>query len=132
MTETGLRIRKRWIVSLSLCRGWGWRNTQGLVGVAWLFRGTGLGPEHCVEVSAGVGIVGLESQRLLELANRLLVAAFAAEGDAEVIVCIRVSRFQMKGFLVLADRLVNLAFPHECVGEVVVGVGFIQIGRAHV
>src|ERR1035441_7002677 len=96
-------------------------------GGAWLLRRMGPGGEHCVQVSAGVGIVGLESQWLLELANRLLVTAFAAEGDAEVIVGIRVSRFQVKGFLVLAGRLVNMASPDEGVGEVVVGVGFIWV-----
>ena len=46
---------------------------------------------------------------------------FADEGDAEVVVGLGVIRFQADGFLVLADRLVDLAFLGEGGAEVVVG-----------
>ena len=70
----------------------------------------GLGGEHELQVLAGVGIVRLESQGFLELADRLVGLAFPAEGDAEVVVGLGVIRFQADGFLELADRLVGLAF----------------------
>ena len=71
----------------------------------------GLGGERGVQVLAGVGIVRLESQGFLELADGLVGLAFPAEGDAEVVVGLGVIRFEAEGFLVLADRLVDLAFP---------------------
>ena len=52
----------------------------------------GLGGEHDVQVLAGVGIVRLESQGFLELADRLVGLAFLDEGDAQVVVGLGVIR----------------------------------------
>ena len=82
-------------------------------GGAGRLRRIGLGSKRPIQVVAGVGIVRLESQGFLELADRLVDLAFLAEGDAEVVVGLGVIRFQADGFLVLADRLVGLAFRDE-------------------
>jgi hypothetical protein len=80
-------------------------------GRAWLPQRTGFAGEHCVQVFAGVGIVRLDSQSFKELPNCLLVAAFEVKGVPKVVVGEGEIRFQADGFLVLADRLLGLAFP---------------------
>jgi hypothetical protein len=49
----------------------------------------------------------------MELANRLASAALHVQGQAQVIMDEGVVRSQADGFLVLADRLVELAFLVE-------------------
>ena len=49
---------------------------------AWLLRRIGLGGEREVQVFAGTGMIGLEFQGFLELANRLAGAALAVKSDA--------------------------------------------------
>ena len=85
-----------------------------------------LGGERDIQVLAGLGIIRLESQGFLELADRLVGSAFLGEGDAEVVVGLGVIRFQAEGFLELADGLVDLAFLAEGDAEVVVGLGVIR------
>ena len=65
-----------------------------------------MGGERDDQVLAGVGIVRLESQGFLELADRLADSALLVEGAAQVVVGLGVFRFQAEGFLELADRLV--------------------------
>jgi len=116
------------------------------------------GGERGVQVFAGVGIVRLESQGFLVLADRSPArpccrkwrpgccglrrsrasrSGPAGSGDGlrktpfrparwPVILCVGVIRFQTEGFLVLADRPVNLALLAEGATEVVVGVGVIR------
>ena len=67
----------------------------------------GLGGERGVQVFAGAGEVRLESEGFMELPDRLVGAAFQAEGKAEVEVGLDVIGFQADGFLELADRLVG-------------------------
>ena len=84
------------------------------------------GGERDGQVLAGLGIVRLESQGFLELADGLVGLAFLAEGGAQVVVGLGVIRFQANGFLELADRLVGAALLVEGDAEVVVGVGVIR------
>ena len=49
------------------------------------------------------------------------------QGDAKVVVGLGVIRFQADGFLILADRLVSLAFLDEGGAEIVVGIGVIRL-----
>jgi hypothetical protein len=67
------------------------------------------------------GVTWLQTYAFLEVEDRLVVAAFAVEGGAQLVVGLGVIRFQADGFLVLADRLVGLAFLLEGVAKVVVG-----------
>ena len=48
-----------------------------------------------------------QTDGFLELADRLVNLAFPVEGVAEVVVGVGEIGFQAKGFLVLADRLVD-------------------------
>ena len=74
-------------------------------------RRTSLGGERGVQVFAGVGIVRLESQGFLELADRLAGAALLVEGGAEIIVSFGVVGSQAQGLLEVADSLVDLPSP---------------------
>jgi len=64
-------------------------------GGAGRLGGIGLGGEHSVQVVAGVGIVRLESEGFLALADRLVELAFPAEGAAEIV---------MRQIVVFGDR----------------------------
>ena len=69
----------------------------------------------------GLGVIRVQAEGCLVLADRLVALAFLVEGGAEVVVGVGVIRFQAEGFLELADRLVALAFLVEGDAEVVVG-----------
>src|ERR1035437_6550848 len=68
----------------------------------------GLGGERNDQVLAGLGVVRLESQGCLELADGLGETAPLVKGAAQGVVGLGVIRLQAQGFVQLADRLVGL------------------------
>ena len=64
---------------------------------------------------------GLESQRLLELVNRIIRPAFLQEGVAEIVIRFGFIRLDAQRFLILRDRLVQFSLFGESQAEMTAG-----------
>ena len=77
-------------------------NSSAVGGGARQPRRTGLGGKRRRQVRTGIGKVRVESQGLLELLDRFASAAVLAEGNSEVVMGVRLVRFQAESLLELA------------------------------
>src|SRR5207302_7566593 len=73
-------------------------------------------PFRVVEVAFGRGVRGITPQKLLELADGVVVAAELAVERAEVVAGQRIAWFELEDLAVLGDRLVRPLVPFIGVG----------------